>query len=115
MTYKPDESNDDSLNESTKFEFFQQVTYMSNDSTIRTRPSIVVDKGLNGIGVKIYFGAPISFWLTKILLMDVMTMYSPTNLFRFDHRRWVLIDVDDIFVAPEGLKMNRDDVHVCYF
>ena len=116
MTYEPDQSIDDSFNENSNFESFQQITYTTNgnDSTVRKRPSILVDKGLTNVGIKIYFGSPISFWLTKLLLMDVMKMYSRLKLVRFDRRRWVLIDIDDIFVAPEGRKMNKEDVHVCY-
>ncbi|XP_064395577.1 bifunctional heparan sulfate N-deacetylase/N-sulfotransferase 1-like [Halichondria panicea] len=42
--------------------------------------------------------------------MDLLRLFSRTRILRFDRKRSILIDIDDIFVAPEGLKMNKNDV-----
>ena len=73
----------------------------------------MVSNGNSWRGVReVFIGSPISFWMTKLLLLDVMRSYSTHSLARFGRKRWVMIDIDDIFVAPKGLKMNSGDVEV---
>lgn len=62
---------------------------------------------------QVMIGMPISFWLSKLVLLEVMRVYPGSrNLARFGRERFVMVDVDDIFVAPKGLKMTVDDVEV---
>lgn len=61
---------------------------------------------------EVFIGSPISFWMTKLLLLEVIRSYSTHSLARFGRKRWVMIDIDDIFVAAKGLKMNSGDVEV---
>ena len=91
-------------NQKPSFEELCSLTYKFNKV-----PCILIDR--TG-PPKIFMGSPVKFWLTKILLMDILRTFSPKPMLRFDRRRWVMIDIDDIFVAPEGLKMTKEDVQV---
>ncbi len=62
--------------------------------------------------MNIFIGSPVHFWLTKILVMDFLRLFSRKKILRFDRKRSILIDIDDMFVAPTGLKMIKDDVQV---
>ena len=94
--------------------FEEMCTWIYTDSqgSINKSPCILNEQATEG-GPQIFFiGTPINFWLTKILLMDLLRLFSRTRILRFDRKRSILIDIDDIFVAPEGLKMNKNDVQV---
>lgn len=68
---------------------------------------VVRERGIT----EVVIGTPVDFWMTKLLLLEVIRWYSPLPR-RFGRERWVMVDIDDIFVAHEGLKMTRDDVQV---
>ena len=78
----------------------------------RTSPLVLVDHDVIPGVVTVLIGMDMRFWLTKLLLMDIIRSYSSTPLLRFDNKRWVMVDIDDIFVAPEGLRMTTSDVEV---
>lgn len=77
-----------------------------------TMPLAIILKGNDNKSVsQVLIGSPISFWLTKMLVLEVIRSLHP-GLARFGRERWIMIDIDDIFVAPAGLKMNSADVEV---
>jgi hypothetical protein len=78
----------------------------------RTSPLVLVDHDVIPGVMTILIGMDIRFWLTKLLLMDIIRSYSSTPMLRFDNKRWVMVDIDDIFVAPQGLRMTTSDVEV---
>ena len=78
----------------------------------RTSPLVLVDRDVIPGVVTVLIGMDMRFWLTKLLLMDIIRSYSSTPLLRFDNKRWVMVDIDDIFVAPQGLRMTTSDVEV---
>lgn len=79
----------------------------------KTAPLVFVDKSAyEGVTRQIWVGSPPSFWLSKLLLLEIIRSESQQQLTRFGRERWVMIDIDDIFVAPSGLKMTPDDVKV---
>ena len=80
----------------------------------RTSPLVLVDRDVIPGAVTLLIGMDIRFWLTKLLLMDMIRSYSSTPLLRFGNKRWVMVDIDDIFVAPLGLRMTTDDVEVFF-
>ncbi len=82
----------------------------------KDRLPIVVAGELGGhwAGItQVIIGMPIGFWLTKLMFLEVVRSYSKhRSLARFGRERLVMVDVDDIFVAPKGLKMTTGDVEV---
>lgn len=98
---------------STRFEKICTVQFRNHLGVPSQAPCILIDQVFKNGPHRIFIGSPATYWLTKILLMDILRLFSQSKLLRFDRRRWVLIDIDDIFVAPLGLKMNKSDVQVC--
>ncbi len=94
------------------FKHSQSSGYQVNRSKFIT---IVHDKGhYDGIK-KVFFGAEIhSLWQYKILFSDALSVLSKGSLGR-PLTRWMLVDIDDIFVAHKGVRMKQHDVHVSIF
>ena len=78
----------------------------------RTSPLVLVDHDVIPRVVTVLIGMDVRFWLTKLILMDMIRSYSSRPMLRFDNKRWVMVDIDDIFVAPQGLRMTTSDVEV---
>ena len=97
----------------SNFGVLLSMKYQTNDSKYATSPVVISDKGkVDGVG-KVFIGGPITFWLIKLLLLDVIQdMSSHYPVLRFGRQRWVMVDIDDIFVAPKGRKMTPSDVKV---
>ena len=103
----------------SKLEVLAEIEHKvtSHDTKHVTSPVVVVSDGrqVDGEGfMHVLIGAPISFWLTKLMLLEVIRSYvsSPRPLARFGRKRWLMVDIDDIFVAPNGLKLTPGDVQV---
>lgn len=84
----------------------------TNYTTYQTSPLALIDRDLVPGAISILIGMDIRFWLTKLILLDMIEAYSKHRLLRFRNERWVMVDIDDIFVAPKGLKMTPHDVEV---
>ena len=97
----------------SNFRVLLSMKYQTNDSKYATSPVVISDKGkVDGVR-KVFIGGPITFWLIKLLLLDVIRDMSPHYpVLRFGRQRWVMVDIDDIFVAPKGRKMTPSDVKV---
>jgi len=73
---------------------------------------VISDQGkLDGIR-KVFVAGPITFWLIKLLLLDVIKSQASSPVLRCWHQCWVMVDIDDIFVSPEERKMTARDVQV---
>ena len=71
----------------------------------------VMDKGeIDGIP-KILFGNDLNFWLHTVMMVDTLSYLSFGKL-ELSLDRYIQIDVDDIFVGKEGIRMTVDDVEV---
>lgn len=83
--------------------------------THRKFATVVHDRGLlDGIH-RVYFGNSFQLWLHKLLFLDALATLSRGKLAR-PLNRWLLVDIDDIFVGRTGTRMNRSDVKVgCAF
>ena len=105
--------NEEQSHVKSNFEVLLSMNYQTNGSKYATSPVVVSDKGkVDGVK-KVFIGGPITFWLIKLLLLDVirdLTSHHP--VLRFGRERWVMVDIDDIFVAPKGRKMTPSDVQV---
>lgn len=60
---------------------------------------------------RILFGVDLSQWLTKLLFLDALSFLGGERL-SLPLDRYFLVDVDDIFVARSGIRMNDRDVKV---
>ena len=60
---------------------------------------------------KILIGIPLKFWLTHLILLDAVHVLCE-GLLRGGRERMVMVDIDDVFIAPEGRKMTAEDVKV---
>ena len=85
-----------------------------NGTLYEEKPVIIEDFGeFDGVR-KILFGTPLKLWLSHLLLLDaVRVLCDGVELVRGGRERMVMVDIDDIFLAPQGTKMTKDDVQVC--
>lgn len=71
----------------------------------------IQDRGfLDGIQ-RVYFGNGFKYWLHIPLFLDALS-YLSHGKFSIPLDRYILIDIDDIFVGKSGIRMQADDVIV---
>lgn len=71
--------------------------------------TVIQDKGtLDGIQ-RVFFGNGFKFWLHRLLFLDSLSYLSHGKL-SISLQRFVLIDIDDIFVGKVATRMTRNDV-----
>ena len=71
----------------------------------------VQDMGLYDGVQRVFFGNDFKFWLHRILFLDTLS-YLSHGKFSLPLQRYVLVDVDDIFVGAQGLRLRPGDVQV---
>ena len=76
-------------------------------------PVVVHDLGTRDGVQRVYFGAGITFWPHKLLFLDALAFVS-RRILEKSLDRWILVDIDDIFVGREGIRMKKEDVKVCH-
>lgn len=87
------------------------VEYLNHDTQQSvTYPVILADYGNNDGVRKVFFGCPADSWIVKLLLLDAIRRFSAQPLLKMSLKRYILVDIDDIFVAPPGTRMKVDDV-----
>ncbi|KAJ4946424.1 hypothetical protein JOQ06_024091 [Pogonophryne albipinna] len=72
-------------------------------------PSVVQDLGLHDGIQRVLFGNNLVFWLHKLVFVDAVAFLTGKRL-SLSLERYVLVDVDDIFVGKEGTRMKVPDV-----
>jgi len=88
------------------------VEYFNKDTQQSVKyPVMLVDRGLNDGVKRVFIGNPLESWITKLLFLDAIRHFSAQPIFNLDLKRYILVDIDDMFVAPAGTRMNVDDVH----
>jgi len=81
------------------------ITYSANSSFS------FQDKG-EGDGIRrVLFGAGLKFWLHRLLFIDALSYLSRGRL-SVSLKRYILIDIDDIFVGEKGTRLRKSDVEV---
>ncbi|XP_042234271.1 bifunctional heparan sulfate N-deacetylase/N-sulfotransferase-like isoform X2 [Homarus americanus] len=84
---------------------YSSVPHYSEEKLI----TVVLDKGeFDGIQ-RVLFGGNLEFWLHRLLFLDAMSYLSMGRI-SISMDRYVLVDIDDIFVAKKGIRMTADDV-----
>ena len=97
------------------------ITFLGNHQTYepitfaRAHPGnnkvvlVLEDKGyLDGVR-KVFFGNSLNYWLHILLFLDAVS-YLSKGYFMFPLERYLLIDIDDIFVGKTGIRMKSNDV-----
>ena len=88
--------------------------FKRGNSSFSTSPVVISVRGMLDGVKKVFIGGPITFWLMKLLLLDMIRSLASSPVLRFGRQRWVMVDIDDAFVAPKGRKMTPNDVQVGY-
>ncbi|KAM9847710.1 bifunctional heparan sulfate N-deacetylase/N-sulfotransferase 2 isoform 1-T2 [Aulostomus maculatus] len=79
-------------------------------STPRTlHATVIQDLGLLDGIQRVMFGNNLTFWLHKLVFVDAIAYLTGRRL-SLSLDRYVLVDVDDIFVGKEGTRMKVSDV-----
>ncbi|XP_074088960.1 bifunctional heparan sulfate N-deacetylase/N-sulfotransferase 2 [Macrotis lagotis] len=72
-------------------------------------PTVVQDLGLHDGIQRVLFGHGLAFWLHKLVFVDAVAYLTGKRLcLALD--RYILVDIDDIFVGKEGTRMKAADV-----
>ncbi|XP_059844764.1 bifunctional heparan sulfate N-deacetylase/N-sulfotransferase 4 isoform X2 [Hypanus sabinus] len=71
--------------------------------------TVVQDLGLLDGIQRILFGNNLNFWLHKLIFVDAIAFLTGKKL-SLSLERYILVDIDDIFVGKEGTRMNVNDV-----
>uniref|UniRef100_A0A8C8E1B1 Bifunctional heparan sulfate N-deacetylase/N-sulfotransferase 1 n=1 Tax=Oryzias sinensis TaxID=183150 RepID=A0A8C8E1B1_9TELE len=72
-------------------------------------PSVVQDLGLHDGIQRVLFGNNLNFWLHKLVFVDAVAFLTGKRL-SMSLDRYILVDIDDIFVGKEGTRMKVPDV-----
>lgn len=73
--------------------------------------TVIQDLGLHDGIQRVLFGNNLTFWLHKLIFIDAISFLSGKKL-TLSLDRYILVDIDDIFVGKEGTRMNVNDVKV---
>ncbi|NXU48350.1 NDST4 sulfotransferase, partial [Turnix velox] len=71
--------------------------------------TVIQDLGLHDGIQRVLFGNNLTFWLHKLIFIDAVSFLSGKKL-TLSLDRYILVDIDDIFVGKEGTRMNINDV-----
>ncbi|NWU93460.1 NDST4 sulfotransferase, partial [Upupa epops] len=71
--------------------------------------TVIQDLGLHDGIQRVLFGNNLTFWLHKLIFIDAISFLSGKRL-TLSLDRYILVDIDDIFVGKEGTRMNVNDV-----
>ncbi|XP_035181492.1 bifunctional heparan sulfate N-deacetylase/N-sulfotransferase 4 [Oxyura jamaicensis] len=71
--------------------------------------TVIQDLGLHDGIQRVLFGNNLTFWLHKLIFIDAIAFLSGKKLM-LSLDRYILVDIDDIFVGKEGTRMNVNDV-----
>lgn len=89
----------------------QVVTHPDERSKLKSKICVVYDRGwMDGIK-RIFFGYSSNHFLHMVLLLDSIAHLTAGKL-QTDLDRYVLIDIDDIFVGKIGIRLKASDIEV---
>ena len=93
---------------------YEAVTFTTSTnlpkSTCHSSP-ILRDKGLIDGIEKIIFGTDLSFWLHIMIFLDAL-YFQAKGAIDLPLERYVLVDIDDIFVGKSSTRITKVDVQV---
>uniref|UniRef100_A0A803JPF3 Bifunctional heparan sulfate N-deacetylase/N-sulfotransferase 1 n=1 Tax=Xenopus tropicalis TaxID=8364 RepID=A0A803JPF3_XENTR len=71
--------------------------------------TVIYDLGLHDGIQRVFFGNNLNFWLHKLIFVDAISFLTKKKLM-LPLKRYILVDIDDIFVGKEGTRMKANDV-----
>ena len=77
----------------------------------KTLTTIAIDRGLTDGTRKVLFGGGFPFFVHSMLFIDSLHFLSPVDI-SFSLVRYIQIDIDDIFIGKNGLRLKKSDVLV---
>lgn len=84
----------------------------------RSLPVVVIDWKSSGKGyTKGYCGIPLSTAFGKLALLEMLYLIPDQQhkpVLRFFEKRYIQIDIDDVFFAPQGFNPTGEDITVIY-
>ncbi|XP_065336089.1 bifunctional heparan sulfate N-deacetylase/N-sulfotransferase isoform X1 [Cloeon dipterum] len=83
--------------------------FVSDHGAARLLYTVVQDHGTYDGIQRVLFGSGLGFWLHRLLLLDALTHLSQGQI-SLGLNRYVLIDIDDIFVGEKGTRLKPPDV-----
>ncbi|CAH2300703.1 bifunctional heparan sulfate N-deacetylase N-sulfotransferase 4 [Pelobates cultripes] len=90
-----------------------QLQHMGDDknflSSSVSYATVIQDLGLHDGIQRVLFGNNLNFWLHKLIFIDALSFLSGKKL-SLSLERYILVDIDDIFVGKEGTRMTSNDV-----
>lgn len=92
----------------------EEYTPASSDGSAIRYVTVIQDRGMFDDIHRVIFGSGFQFWLHRVLFMDALS-YLSHGKFSVPLERYVLVDIDDIFVGKEGIRMTPHDVQVSSF
>ncbi|XP_052586518.1 bifunctional heparan sulfate N-deacetylase/N-sulfotransferase 4 isoform X2 [Peromyscus californicus insignis] len=90
----------------TELQTEKPLSFLSSKTLYAT---IIQDLGLHDGIQRVLFGNNLNFWLHKLIFIDAISFLSGKRL-TLSLDRYILVDIDDIFVGKEGTRMNVKDV-----
>ncbi|XP_050008482.1 bifunctional heparan sulfate N-deacetylase/N-sulfotransferase 4 isoform X2 [Alexandromys fortis] len=90
----------------TELQTEKPLPFLSSKTLYAT---IIQDLGLHDGIQRVLFGNNLNFWLHKLIFIDAISFLSGKRL-SLSLDRYILVDIDDIFVGKEGTRMNVKDV-----
>uniref|UniRef100_A0A4W3HZT3 Bifunctional heparan sulfate N-deacetylase/N-sulfotransferase 1 n=1 Tax=Callorhinchus milii TaxID=7868 RepID=A0A4W3HZT3_CALMI len=85
----------------------ESIPHMEVDAALHT--TVVQDLGLHDGIQRVLFGNNMNFWLHKLVFVDAVSFLTGKRL-SLSLDRYLLVDIDDIFVGKEGTRMKVEDV-----
>ncbi|KAJ9581959.1 hypothetical protein L9F63_003712, partial [Diploptera punctata] len=83
--------------------------FVSEDPNKTPLPTVLQDHGVYDGIQRVLFGGGLRFWLHKLLFLDSLSYLSHGQL-SISLQRYILVDVDDIFVGERGTRLKKEDV-----
>ncbi|ESO93397.1 hypothetical protein LOTGIDRAFT_232790 [Lottia gigantea] len=87
----------------------QKFSVSIEDDDNKPVSPVIYDSGKIDNIKRILFGSTLRFWLHRLLLLDSISYLSHGKL-SVSLDRYIQIDIDDIFVGKEGIRMLVEDV-----
>uniref|UniRef100_A0A8C6YJV9 [heparan sulfate]-glucosamine N-sulfotransferase n=1 Tax=Naja naja TaxID=35670 RepID=A0A8C6YJV9_NAJNA len=90
-------------------EFQASKLFPASLPKLKLYATVIQDLGLHDGIQRVLFGNNLNFWLHKLIFIDAISFLTGKRL-TLSLDRYILVDIDDIFVGKEGTRMNVKDV-----
>ena len=92
---------------------FQPLLHTDLHSSGHNRCWVIVhDLGEMDSIKKVYFGISPNYWLANLIFLDALRYYGyATRMSSYSLERYLLVDIDDVFLAKKELRMLEKDVN----